>query len=302
MRIIKGLFLFISSLIFQLVVLSDIIGRTVNNLTLTLWIVSLFLLFAAFPLQKGITTTIRRKSLSASEFKVYFFAFLIIILALTVRIILMRNTYAFHNDEYISAYFSYSLGDLSKLDWFGIYPIPHDWIWQFPVLYFLLQKIFFNIFGLGTLTMRLSIVPYIIIIFSSLFLIARRLYSKETAYLAIAILTFFAPDLYLSRWSLHFITSAAFFLLATYFFVLCAQGGRKVHFALLGFFLGLCYMTYNSSYAAAPLLFFYALALITKKQIRIPILKNFLLTIGIFIYMISPFAIYAIKVDNFLLN
>lgn len=301
MKLVRVLF-FILSCVSQFIVLSDVVGRFVDNMTLTLWIVSLFFLFVAFPFQEKKDAAIQRQNFSFPNFKIYLFAFLIIVLALTVRIILMQNIYAFHNDEYIGAYFSYSLGDLSKLDWFGVYPIPHDWIWQFPILYFFFQKVFFNIFGLSTLTMRLSIVPYIVIIFSFLFLIAKRFYTKEAALLAIAILAFFAPDLYLSRWSLHFISSAAFFLVATYFFVLSVEGGKKRHFALLGFFIGLCYMTYYSSYIAAPLLFFYALVLIIKKQIRLRMLKNFLLTIGIFIYTINPIAIYALKVDNFLIN
>lgn len=299
---ITKIILFIFSLVCQWIVLSQVISRTVNNLGLVLWILSLFLLYFSFPPQSIKDLTLIRQKLIAPNFKVNIFAFLIILLALIVRIILMLNASVFHNDEYISSYFSYSLGDLSKLDWFGVYPIPHDWIWKFPILYFLLQKIFFNIFGIGTLTMRLSIVPYIIIVFSMLFLISKRLYSRETAYLSIIILAFFAPDLYLSRWSLTFISSTAFFLVATYFFILCIEVGKKWHFGLLGFFLGICYMTYYSSYLVVPLIFFYVLILLMKKQIKTENLKSMLLAVGIFIFTISPLAVYVIKIDNFLIQ
>lgn len=300
-KFIKILF-FIFSLLFQLTALSDVIQRSVNNLTLLLWILSLFLLYLSFPFSKKEDTDQDKKIFTRGKLKNYFLLFSIIVLALTIRIILMQNASSFHNDEYLSAYFSYSLPDFSKLDWFSIYPVPRDWIWQFPVLYFFFQKLFFNIFGIGTLTMRLSIVPYIIIIFTFLFLIVKRLYTKEAAYLTLVILAVFSPDLYLSRWSLHFISSTAFFLAATYFFILSVKEGRKKHFALLGFFLGLCYMVYYSSYLAVPLLFFYALALIIKKRICISTLKNFLLTVLVFIYTISPLATYAMKVENFLIN
>lgn len=52
----------------------------------------------------------------------------------------MKNDYSFHNDEYLTAYFSYSVGNFKKIDWFGIYPLPRDWIWQFPGLYFFVQN------------------------------------------------------------------------------------------------------------------------------------------------------------------
>ncbi|MFH1841144.1 MAG: glycosyltransferase family 39 protein [Candidatus Shapirobacteria bacterium] len=285
---------FILSGAFQFFTLSHVVSRSVSNLTLSLWLLSLILLFFAFPFQKV-------KEINKSG-KIDLLVILLIVLALAIRIVLMQNANAFHNDEYISAYFSYSIGDLSKLDWFGIYPLPRDWIWQFPLLYFFFQKVFFNLFGMGTLIMRLSIVPYLLLVFGALFLIAKRLYSEKIAYLAIFILTFFAPDLYLSRWALHFISSTAFFLLASYFFVLSVQVGKKKHFALLGFFLGLCYLTYYSSYVTAPLLFFFLLLLMIKKQIQPSALKNFLFSLGIFLYTISPWAIYTLKVENFLSN
>ncbi|MEK7559631.1 MAG: glycosyltransferase family 39 protein [Patescibacteria group bacterium] len=211
----------------------------------------------------------------------------------------MLNTTSFHIDEYLTAHYSYSLGDLSKLDWFGMYPPVGEWICQFPLLYFFFQKLFFNIFGLSTLTMRFSILPYITIIFVSLFLLTKRLYNEKTAITAILIFAIFSPDLYLSRWSLHFVSSTALFLLTAYFLTLSLQVGKKINFALLGFFLATCYMTYYSSYIAAPLVFAYLLVLIITRKVTKPSLINFLLSLGIFLYAISPIIAYATKVDNF---
>ena len=205
----------------------------------------------------------------------------------------------FHTDEYLTAHFSYSIGDLTNLDWFGVYPPKGEWVCQFPILYFFFQKLFFNIFGVGTVSMRLSALPYVLIVFISLFLISKHLYNERVALSTITLLSLFSPDLYLTRWALHFTSSTALFLVATYFFILCLKFGKKIHFGLLGFFLGLCYMTYYSSYIAVPLLSLYLFILIIKGQINAPSLKNFLLPLVIFLYTMGPLFIYAAKVDNF---
>jgi 4-amino-4-deoxy-L-arabinose transferase-like glycosyltransferase len=299
MKIIRFLF-FILSIYFQLIVFSDIVKRTVNNFSLFLWLGSLLLLFIAFPFQKKENEKDKKISYPSFELKDFLLISLTILVGLAIRIFLMTNEYSFHNDEYLTAYFSYSLGDISKLDWFGIYPQPRDWIWQFPLFYFFFQKLFLNIFGITTLTIRLSNLPYLIIIFLSLFLITSYLYGKRAGFLSTLILVFFSPDLYLSRWALHFMSSTAFFLLATYLFLAGIRKEKKHYFALTGFVTGLCYMTYYSSWITALLLFFYALMMIVKKQISKEAAKNLLLSLGIFIYTISPLIIYDRKVENFL--
>ncbi len=287
--------LFFTSIIFQAIVLSDVTLRTVNNWSLFFWILSMVLLYFAFPFSPS-NKEINRIHLSRNTFLI---AFSIILFATFIRIILMLNINSFHIDEYLSAHFAYSLGDITKLDWFGIYPSYGDWIWKFPVLYFFFQKLFFNLFGLSTLTMRFSITPYIVLIFVFLFLLAKRLYNEKTAIGAILILAVFSPDLYLSRWSLLFISSTALFLATTYFFILSKEVGRKIHFAVFGFLLGTCYMTYYSSYIAAPLFIVYLLVMIITKKIPMSNLRNYIVAFGIFLYTISPFITYALKVDNF---
>jgi|WetSurMetagenome_2_1015567.scaffolds.fasta_scaffold05040_6 hypothetical protein len=292
---------FILSLVFQFLVLSAVVSRTVNNMSLILWFSSMILFYVAFPFKAGVNLS-KVKRQHKFNIKAYIPAILIIIFALGLRISLMTNDNIFHSDEYISSYFSYSIGDLSSVDWFGVYPIPHNWIWQFPLQYFFFQKLFFNIFGISTLLIRLSIVPYLIITFFSLFLIVKNMYSSKAAYVSILFLAFFSPDLYLSRWSMHFYSSIAFFLLATLFFILSIKNNKKIYFALFGFFLGLCYMTYFISYVAFPLFFLYFLTLIFLKQINKSTIKNMLLGLVIFIFTISPILTYALKVDNFFMN
>lgn len=213
---------FAISLIFQFIVISNIIDRTVSNWSLFFWISSLILLYAAFPFISRIKNTENKTS-----FRNFPIILSIILFGIIIRIFLMLNTTSFHIDEYLTAHYSYSLGDLSKLDWFGMYPPVGEWICQFPLLYFFFQKLFFNIFGLSTLTMRFSILPYITIIFVSLFLLTKRLYNEKTAITAILIFAIFSPDLYLSRWSLHFVSSTALFLLTAIFLRLVFKLARK---------------------------------------------------------------------------
>lgn len=286
----------LASVICQYSVFVHISNREVTIWSLLVWMVSIILLYSAFPF-------VQQKFFSSKDIRshtnIYPFVFITILLAVIVRVGLMNDIDSYHIDEYLSAYFSYSLPSWSKLDWFGVYPPLGVWICQFPVLYFAAQKLFFNIFGLTTITMRLSILPYVISIFIFLFLLAKRLYNEKVAFLALVILTLFSPDLYLSRWSLHFISSTAFFLIAAYFFVLSRQIGKKLHFGLFGFFLGLCYMTYYSSYVALPLFVLFTAFLFSIKRLGLPFLKNLTLAALIFLYTINPLIIYAKTVDNF---
>lgn len=285
--------IFLISIFFQVLVSKDVIDRKVDNFSLILWLASMAFLYISFPYAKKVKQT--EKSLK----KIPITAVLIILISLGIRVYFMLDESSFHYDEYLSAYFSYSLGDITKLDWFGVYPPQGIWVSQFPILFFLFQKIFFNIFGLSTFVVRLSTLPYVFITFLALFLVAKELFGNTTAYLSILFLSFFSADLYITRWGLHFSSSTAFFLLSVLFFVKSIKVGKKHHFALLGIFLGLSYMTYYSSYLAAPLLLLYFVLLVLRKKIKTYRLKNFILTLGIFILFISPLITYAVKVDNF---
>lgn len=286
---------FVLSALFLYSVLSSVLERTVTFTTLLLWVFSLILFYFSFPF-RGILDEGTQKPHKVS---ITIPAALIILIALAVRIGLMQDINTYHIDEYLSAHFSYSLPPFSEIDWFGVYPPIGVWICQFPLLYFFFQKVFFNIFGLTTLTMRLSELPYILAIFISLYGIGKRLCNEGVAITAITILALFSPDLYLSRWSLHFTSSTAFFLVATYFLVSSIQTGRKTHFAAFGIATGLCYATYYSSYVAAPLFALYILSLLVTKKISWKKCTNFILSGILFLYFISPLLVYAKYVDNF---
>lgn len=274
--------------------LYNISTETRYSISLVLWVTSIALFYFSTP--HFISHKRHHDKTSLTTWLIFF---AICVFAIGLRFYLMFNTSSFHIDEYLTAHFSYSLGDVTKLNWFAVYPPLGDWICQFPLPYFFFQKLFFNIFGLSSLTMRFSILPYIIVIFVFLFLIAKRLFNAETAIVSILLLAVFSPDLYLSRWALHFISSTAAFLVTTYFFVLCIQEGKKIHFALFGFFLATCYMTYYSSYIAAPLFALYFLFLLITKKISKKQFFKFFFAGVIFIFAISPTLTYAFTVENF---
>ena len=165
----------------------NVVQRKVDIFSLVFWFISLITIYLAFPF----ATTKQVKNRLPSRAKVYFFVFAIIAIALVVRTASIPYTMTFHTDEYLSADFSYEIGDLTKVDWFGVYPPKGDWVCQFPLPYFFFQKLFFNIFGVGTLPMRLSILPYNFLVFLFLFLVAKRLYNEEVGILSIALLALF---------------------------------------------------------------------------------------------------------------
>lgn len=289
---------FLSAVILQLLVYSSVITRSVNLLTLVLWLCSLICIYKSFKFLKKKETKKKVKF----NWKGYIPIIVVVFLALTVRIYFMLDETHFHYDEYITAGFSYSLGKVSSLDWFGMYPAQGVWVSQFPILYFVIQKIFLGILGLGTVPMRLSILPYIIFIFVFLFLTAKQLFGKEVGFIAIIILTLLSPDLYITRWALHFTSSTAFFMATSYFFILSYKFGKKWHFALTGLFGGLAYLTYYSSYLTAPLIIIFLISLLLKRIVGVSYLKNFVISIAIFVFTVSPWVTYAVKVDNFLIQ
>lgn len=301
--IIKVLAL-ISSFFLQYLVAGDVIGRTVDNWSLLNWMLSILLFYTFFPFSSAKKDSYAKKDNIFQKFRIRFSlpAFLIIIFALLIRAYLMFDLSNFHYDEYLTAHFSYSLGNISNIDWFGVYPEKGVWVSQFPTFFFFLQKLFLNLFGINTLAFRFAVLPYVFVTFLFTFLVCKHLFNKKSAYISIVLLAFLAPDIYLTRMGLHFISSTALFLVALYLFIKAVREGEKWQFGLLGMFMGFCYMTYYSSYLIVPILFILFILLFIQKKIEYKQLKYFLLSIGIFLLTFGPLAVYANKVENFFLQ
>src|SRR3989344_3433548 len=159
--------LFLCSVILQSFVILDVINRNVDNWSLLFWLLSIIFLYLSFPFSNPKKPILRDRKLSFEDRfkKIPFAALVIMSISLGIRAYFMFDTERYHIDEYATAYYSYSIGKISKLDWFGVYPPKGAWVSQFPLPFFLFQKIFFNIFGLTTLSMRLSTLPYVFLTF-----------------------------------------------------------------------------------------------------------------------------------------
>src|SRR6185436_915532 len=109
-----------------------------------------------------------------------------------------------------TAYTSYSLSSAVRVDWFADFP--EVWTARFPVLFHLLQKPFFLLFGPSLEALRVSVWPYYVAITAYTFALGSLLFSRRTGFAAAALWTFFGATLYLHSMGLHFITSTCFYL------------------------------------------------------------------------------------------
>lgn len=185
----------------------------------------------------------------------------------------------FHQDEFITAYTSLSLPTVTKIDWFAAYP--QVWVSQFPILFHVLQKPFFSLFGPSVWAVRISVWPYYVGILFFLYAIAKRIFPGSEK-IVIFLFIFFAPMLYLSSMGLHFISSTFFFIASLYFTI-------AYDAVLLGLFTALSYLTYTSSYVVGPIVLLSALYLRRK---LLPV-------VVVVLVILLPFLAYAGFVNNF---
>jgi len=217
------------------------------------WLASLVLLVLAssgkgVPSEPGTPWTKRQRLARAA----------LICLPALVRLALFRLD-RIHGDDMLTAYFSATY-DLRHTDFFAPVPAdPDDWVSQFPAPFFVLQKLFFAAFGESLLTIKLSILPYVVVTAGFLFAIARDLVDERAAALAVVVYAFFGPSLYLETLGLHFVSSTAAFLAFFHFAIRELRSGRRRDALIAGVLAGSCYLFYLSSFLALPLaaLFFF---------------------------------------------
>lgn len=212
------------------------------------------------------------------------------------------SSFPFHyiQDEFIAAYISFFLPPLTNLNWFSTFPIDKtEWVNHFPVLLFILQKPFLQIFGPSLESIRLSVWPYIILTILYLFLIAREYFSSRLfSFLTVTMFIFLAPNLYLSSLGVHFGSSTFFFLASLYYFILLKKNHEKKHAILCGIFSALGYLTLTSFYIVLPfLLILLSIESIKEKSLRL--MKLFLPSLIIFFVILLPFGVYAQTKNNF---
>lgn len=224
----------------------------------------------------------------------------ILLLPLIIRIT-NSNPVRVHYDEFITGYFSAHY-DFQKTNFFS--PIPPNrggWVSQFPAPFFALQKLFFLVFGENLSAIRISILPYVLIVTAMLFLITRHVLNTNSAIIAVILYSYFAPSLYLETLGLHFISSTAVFLIFFYFLIINIQRNDLRSAILLGFSGGLSYLFYSSSYIAFPLMVLVFLIRLGAHR-KWLILKNFALATASFGMVALPFLHYMYRADNFYLS
>lgn len=205
----------------------------------------------------------------------------------------------FIQDEFITAYTSYHLPSFQVINWFQGFPEKDQWISQFPILFFILQKPFLVLLGPSIETIRISTWPYHILTIVYLYLLTKHIFNKSSiAAISVLFYIFFAPTAYLESLGVHFISSTSFFLIAFYYLLLTIKTKKEIFSLLFGLFTALCYLTYASSYIALPIfIFVICVETIIKKSFRFYL--HLVPGILFFLFILSPFITYAVFKTNY---
>jgi hypothetical protein len=195
-----------------------------------------------------------------------------------------------HGDDLLTAYFSATYDLLHRNPFAPVPPNPHDWVTQFPSPFFLFQKLFFLAFGESLLTVKLSVLPYVLAVSGFLFAITRELLDERAALLAVFAHAFFGPSLYLETLGLHFVSSSAAFLAFFHFTLAERRRGDALSALLAGASCGACYLFYFSSFLALPIaaLSFFVRSGAARER---AVARNLLLFSVAFLVVVVPFAV-----------
>jgi Dolichyl-phosphate-mannose-protein mannosyltransferase len=260
-----------------------------SPLTALTWIAALVLMIRAVP---GAVRPQRPAARSARAW----WRLSVVLLPCLVRLATLRSD-RIHGDDLITAYFS-TRYDLARTDFFA--PVPpnlDDWVCQFPAPFFALQKLFFVLFGENLLTVKLSILPYVIATSGFLYAIARDLVGERAAVLCMILYAFFGPSVYLETLGLHFVSSTAVFLAFFYFSLRELRQGAPRHALLAGMTAGASYLFYLSSFLALPIAALFFLARGSPQRERHVGRNLALFTLGVMM-VLSPFVLRTLQTPN----
>lgn len=178
---------------------------------------------------------------------------------------------------------------------------PVDWFeekqwWQLlsfhdhPPVNFIIQFIFFKIFGVNVFAARL---PFVMAgLFSVLFiyLLASKLFDKEAGLLSAAIMAVMNYHVWISR--IGYIESLVIFFILASLYCFVHAGGNKKYYLVWGLFLGLGIATKYTILFIMPVYFFYLLFFSRKEFLN----KYLYLGILIILIILYPIIIYNIMV------
>ncbi|MBI2617817.1 hypothetical protein HYW55_06815 [Candidatus Gottesmanbacteria bacterium] len=225
---------------------------------------------------------------------------LILLLPLGIRLANMNPT-RIHMDDVITAYFS-ETHDFTKLNFFsGIPENKGEWVSRFPTPFFILQQFFFFLVPPSFMSIKYSILPYVLINSMFLYLLVKILRDKKTAAIAVCLYAFSAPSLYLETLGLHFVSSTALFLVFFYVALLYLKSPTLPKAGILGVITGFNYLFYITSFIAFPFLIITFLFQLVKIH-SLKILRDFLIALVGFTITFGPFALYGLRFDNYFLS
>lgn len=285
---------FISSVIYSILISVNIASNRYSHLLVVFWFLSILLLILSF------SSKLKFNFPSAKPSAKLLFCLFFILLPSFVRIA-NYNVNRLHGDDALTAYFSANY-DFAKTNFFsGIPSAEGQWVAQFPTIFFILQKFFFLIFGESYLTIKLSVIPYVLIVSIMLYLITQRLINERVAIISLIIYAFLPISIYLETLGLHFVSSTSIFLIFFYLGTWNLKENTPFLSVLTGVSAGFCFLFYSTSYIALPFLIIFFILQLFRFS-RLLVLRNFLLLITAFMITVGPFFTYAITYNNYFLS
>lgn len=202
-----------------------------------------------------------------------------------------------HRDDLLTASFSLSFHPRTANFFAGV-PEDGAWVAKFPASYFFLQKLFLRITGASVLTVKLSILPYVLIVSLMTYLITSLILNRFAAVIAVILYAFMPISLYLETLGLHFISSTAVFMVFTYLLLRAVRQNKPLWFASTGVAAAVSYLFYTSSYIAFPIL----LPVLLIHAIKHKTVKLAAWALIGCVVTIAPFAISAVTQENYFVS
>jgi hypothetical protein len=268
------------ALVLNFVVILLVRRGRVSHVPTTLWIFSIVLFFLS---------AMERPSFRLPRWRPTGQTLLVIAVVLLPTIVRLAHAAGgrVHGDELLTAYFS-KTHDFRQTSFFSPVPNRGEWVSQFPTPFFLLQRWFLDVAGTSVAAVRLSTLPYVVIVSVLLYRIGRRLVDRKTALLAVVLYAFFFPSVYLDVSGFMFISGTAAFL-GFFDFAL-----RNLHetgsgaAAASGVLMGACYLTYSSGYLALPVFLAFFLFDLARRR-RFAVVRNLVTSLLGSWIVLSPF-------------
>jgi hypothetical protein len=284
------------------ILLNIILGYFVYNhidfaLIPVIWVISILFLIIPFNSLKDLRDNAILFYSKVKRNRNELIAVFILCFILVSVVVLNYDSERFHQDDLITAYFSIK-HNFSGILFFSPVPLnPTEWVCQFPSLYFAIQQIILGFIGVTNLSVKLSIIPYNLIILIFLYLTLKNIYNKKIAFFGSFFYIFLGISLYFTTLGLHFISSTAIYTVAMYYSVRYFKKPSPKLAVILGICSALSMLFYVSSYLVP--FFVSGLILISYfKQTKKKVFRDLTTVILLFFSILLPFMSYCYKENS----